>query len=135
VTDEILSRKNVILFGDPGSNSVLAKLAPRLPVKWGEKSFKINGQEYDAATHGLSLIYPNPLLPHRYIVINSGHTFHEKEFRASNAQLYPRLGDVAVQKFEKSPNGGYAETTVWADLFNNSWRLRSEDEPQAGAGN
>jgi hypothetical protein len=132
VTDEMLSRKNLILFGDPGSNSVLAKIAKQLPVKWGEKSFSINGQEYDPATHGLSLIYPNPIVPHRYIVINSGHTFHDKEFRASNAQLYPRLGDIAVQKFEKAADGGYTESVVWADIFNSSWRLR-ENQKNAAA--
>ena len=41
------------------------------------------------------MIYPNPLDPTRYVVVNSGHTFGEKEFKGTNALLYPRLGDYA----------------------------------------
>ncbi len=122
VTDEIMSKKHLILFGDPGSNSVIAKIHARLPVKWGETKITANGQDYDSATHGLVMIYPNPLQPRKYIVINSGHTFHEQQFKASNAQLYPRLGDIAVLKITPQ-DAGFQETVEWADIFNASWRL------------
>jgi dienelactone hydrolase len=123
VTEEMIADKNLVLFGDPGSNSLIAKVLGELPIKWTEKSFTINGETYDPKTDGLSLVYPNPLNHRRYVVINSGHTFHEKDFQASNAWLFPRLGDIAVQKFEKLPDGGYKESVVWADLFNPSWQL------------
>jgi hypothetical protein len=42
------------------------------------------------------IVYPNPLNPRRYVVINSGHTFGEDDFRGTNAWLYPRLGDYSV---------------------------------------
>ncbi len=122
VTDELMSKKHLILFGDPGSNSILAKVHGRLPIKWGETKLTVNGEEYDTSTHGLTMIYPNPLQPRRYLVINSGHTFHEPQFKASNAQLYPRLGDIAVLKFT-AKDKGYDETVEWADIFNSSWRL------------
>lgn len=131
VTDELLLHKNLILFGDPGSNAVLKKVLKQLPIQWTEKSLTVAGREYDPATHGVALIYPNPLAPRNYIVINSGHTFHEKDFRASNAWLFPRLGDIAVQKFEKADDGGYQESTVWAGMFDSSWKLPTE--PVAGA--
>jgi len=37
--------------------------------------------------------------------------------------LFPRLGDIAVQKFEKQPDGSFEETTVWADIFDSHWQL------------
>ncbi len=123
VTKEMIARKNLILFGDPGSNSVLAKILDRLPIKWEKGTLAVGGKKYDPQTHGLSMIYPNPLAPRRYVVINSGHTFHEKDFKASNSWLFPRLGDIAVQRFGRLPDGGYEETVVWADLFDASWRL------------
>ena len=52
-----------------------------------------------------------------------GHTIHEKDFRASNSWLFPRLGDIAVQKFEKRPEDGYQEAIEWAALFDTSWQL------------
>ena len=44
------------------------------------------------------LIQPNPLAAGRYVVLNSGHTFHEKELASLNYLLFPRLGDWAVLK-------------------------------------
>ena len=121
--DDLLAR-NLILFGDPGSNSVLKAIVDKLPIEWTKDGgLKVNGQTYDPKTHGVSLIYPNPLNPRRYVVINSGHTFHERDFKASNAWLFPRLGDIAVQKFSRNDDGSYKEETVWATNFNPGWRL------------
>lgn len=135
LTSEMQLEKNLILFGDPGSNSVLAKIAPRLPVKWTKTSIEVNGEKYDPATHGVSFIYPNPMSPRKYIVVNSGHTFHAGDFKNSNAWLFPRLADIAVQKYEKTAAGVYEETTVWADFFNNSWKLPSGLAPKTALRN
>jgi len=123
VTDELTKSKNLILFGDPGSNSVIAKVLDGLPIKWTKDEITVAGKTYSTKDHGLSMIFPNPLNPRKYVVINSGHTFHEKSFLASNSWLFPRLGDIAVQKFTKKPTGGYEEEIVFAELFNESWQL------------
>jgi dienelactone hydrolase len=52
VTAEMMQEKNLILFGDPGSNAVLAKIAARLPVRWTKESIDVKGEKYDPATHG-----------------------------------------------------------------------------------
>ena len=122
VTDEVVETKHLILFGDPGSNAVLAKVLAKLPVKWTKSGMEVGGKPYDPATHGLSMIYPNPLNPNRYIVINSGHTFHETEFKASNANLFPKLGDIAVLKFTAG-QGGFTQEPVFAEIFNQRWQL------------
>lgn len=122
VTDELIESKNLILFGDPGSNALLARVLPRLPVKWTRTSLEVAGKSYDPAHHGVALIYPNPLNPNRYVVVNSGHTFHETEFKASNANLYPKLGDIAVLKLTATDNG-FSQEPVYADIFDPRWRL------------
>ena len=50
--------------------------------------------------------------------------------RAGNERVAQLLAaaDVAVQKFERQPDGGYSETVVWADLFDGSWRLPERRE-------
>jgi hypothetical protein len=60
------------------------------------------------------------------VVVNSGHTFHEKDFRSSNAWLFPRLGDISVQKFASAKEGAFEEQTVWSDIFDARWKLRSK---------
>ncbi|MFP6765975.1 MAG: hypothetical protein VB858_20255, partial [Planctomycetaceae bacterium] len=122
LTRDDIASHHLILFGDPGSNSVLASVLDRLPVKWSKSGITVGGKTYDPETHGLSLIFPNPLNPGKYVVINSGHTMHEKDFRASNSWLFPKLGDIAVQKIERSDRG-FQEETVWADHFDMHWQL------------
>jgi dienelactone hydrolase len=123
LTDEHIANSNLILFGDPGSNAVMAKVIEKLPVRWTKNGFEVNGQSYDSKSHQLSMIYPNPLNPRRYVVINSGHTMHEKDFRASNSWLFPKLGDIAVQKFENGGSDPIKATTVLAEMFDSNWML------------
>jgi hypothetical protein len=123
VTLEMPQTRNLILFGDPGSNSYLAKIVARLPIQWTKDKLTVNGNDYDPASHGVVMIYPNPLNPRRYVVVNSGHTFHAADFKASNAWLFPRLGDIAVLKFSKQARGGFDEETAWAGFFSGDWQL------------
>ena len=129
VDDEMIEGSHLILFGDPSSNSVLKKVLPELPIEWTDETITVNGQSYSTADHAVSLIFPNPLNPSKYIVINSGHTFHEADFKNSNSWLFPRLGDIAVQKFTKQDDGSFDEQTVWAANFNSGWRLPNPTEP------
>jgi hypothetical protein len=96
VTSDDIRGHHLILFGEPASNAVLERVARGLPVDWDRKWVKLGNTSYSSGKHILKMIYPNPLNPERYVVINSGHTFGEREFRGTNALLYPRLGDLAV---------------------------------------
>lgn len=123
LTPEIIQSSNLILFGDPASNRVIRDVLPELPVEWTADKLTVGGKEWSTADHGLCMIYPNPLNRRRYVVINSGHTFHEKDFRSSNAWLFPRLGDVAVVQIDTDEKGQLTATPVWSDVFDSSWRL------------
>lgn len=113
VTPALLRDHNLILFGDPGSNKLIGQISSKLPVRWSGGTFTIGGQTYKSGSHLLVLICPNPLNPNRYVVLNSGHTFGEAEFKGTNALLYPRVGDWGV--FNQ------ANELVAAGLFNESW--------------
>lgn len=123
LTDNLIADKNLILFGDPGSNQLIAKVLDELPVKWTKESIEVAGKKFDSSSNGLSLIFPNPLNPNRYIVVNSGHTMHDAEFIGTNALLFPRLGDIAIQRFEPSKESGFKESVQWADHFDSQWKL------------
>ncbi|MBM3861675.1 MAG: hypothetical protein FJ395_18790 [Verrucomicrobia bacterium] len=117
VTAEDVANHHLILFGDPSNNLLIAHIAGRLPIQWTKDAIVVGAQKFSAAEHTLAMIYPNPLNPRRYVVLNSGHTFGEKEFRGTNALLFPRLGDYAVLKRDG--------TVVLAGLFGENWELRS----------
>lgn len=128
--EDTIEGSHLILFGDPSSNSVLKKILPDLPIEWTDTTITVNGRSYSTADHAVSLIFPNPLNASKYVVINSGHTFHEPDFKNSNSWLFPRLGDIAVQKFSKKADGSFEEETIWADNFNSGWRLPNVTQPE-----
>jgi hypothetical protein len=117
ITARDIADHNLILFGDSGSNSIIARVIDKLPMRWTKSEITIGAQTFSAADHIPVLIYPNPLNPRRYIVINSGHTFGEEDFRATNAWLYPRLGDYSVLKLDGE--------IVMSGFFDELWRLKS----------
>ncbi|MCA9033486.1 MAG: prolyl oligopeptidase family serine peptidase [Planctomycetaceae bacterium] len=130
VTEEHIAGNNLILFGDPQSNALIARVVQNLPIEWTTRKIRVGHREWDASTHGLSMIYPNPLNPHRYVVINSGHTMHDVDFKASNAWLFPRMGDIAVRRLQPVPATNDRNSTdqsstdiVWAENFNSNWLL------------
>src|SRR5207253_1854606 len=80
VTDADIAASNLVLWGDPGSNRILARIADKLPVKWTADAVAAGKESYPAATHAPILIYPNPLNPKKYVAINSGFTFREFDY-------------------------------------------------------
>src|SRR5262249_11122891 len=70
VTDEDIKNNNLVLWGDPQSNAVYAKIADKLPIRWLEKGVNVGQNTYPVLTHVPVLIYPNPLNPARYVVLN-----------------------------------------------------------------
>jgi hypothetical protein len=108
-----------ILFGDPGNNPALAKVVEKLPIAWTRDKLVVNGVGFDPKTHLPVMIYPDPLNPTRYVVINSGHTFGEADLKGTNALLYPRLGDWAVLEAATGK-------VVAAGLFDEFWRFEKK---------
>lgn len=108
--------KNLVLFGDPETNPAIKRINDKLPVHWSSHDIVVGEQRFPASDHTLAMIYPNPSDPDHYVVLNSGLTFGEKEFKGTNALLYPRLGDYAV--IRKSDGA-----VVLAGIFDEQWRL------------
>jgi pimeloyl-ACP methyl ester carboxylesterase len=103
VTDDDIDRYHLILFGDMQSNRLTKRIAPLLMRGW------------PTAPLVPVMIAPNPLSADRYVVFNSGHTFHEEEFKGTNALLYPRLGDFAMIH-------PMARQVVRGGVFDTEWR-------------
>jgi hypothetical protein len=112
-----------IFFGDPMSNPELKEVLPHLPITWTADTLTVNGKKYDAKTHVPVMIYPDKRREDRYLVLNSGHTFHEADFKATNAMLFPRLGDWAVLKPTPTKEDPAAAEVVDAGIFDENWQF------------
>src|SRR5262245_21055951 len=115
VTPEIISSNNLVFWGDPQSNKLLEGVVEKLPIKWTPKEITAGTQKFPADSHVPVLIYPNPLNPKRYVVLNSGFTFQDQA-PASNSRHVPMLPDWAVMDVaSKKPAA--------ADFFGEKWEL------------
>jgi hypothetical protein len=119
VTPNEIMDKHLILFGDPQSNLTLAQILPKLPLKWTKDEIEFGGKKYKASEHVPVMIFPNPLNPGKYVVLNTGHTWPSEDYAKTNALLYPRLGDYAILRMA---DGGVAT----AGLFDEFWRVEKK---------
>jgi len=111
---------NWVLFGSPETNALIKQLAPYLPIQWRSGNIRVGEQVFDDTRHVPVLIFPNPMNPAKYVVLNSGFTF--RGF-GSNATQVPRLPDYAiidtrVRATTESPGG-----IVLTGFFDEQWQL------------
>lgn len=127
VTETDLRTKNLILFGDPGGNSWIAKVLPYLPLTWSKESLQLGSERFSSAEHLPALIAPNPLsgAGNHYIVLNSGHTFRESELSKLNYLLFPRWGDWAIVKLDlnRPANLPLEDRVLRAGYFDEHWQI------------
>lgn len=127
VSDDDLRDKNLILFGDPGSNSWIARLQSDFPITWTRDVVQFGDNEYSAADHVPAWIMPNPLAGGRriYVVFNSGHTFRGADLGKLNYLLFPRWGDWAVLKIipRQTADTAASEDVIQAGYFDEAWQL------------
>jgi hypothetical protein len=122
VTEADYADANVVLFGDPSSNKILAKIADKLPIRWTEKELTVGSQSYPADRHAAVMICPNPLNPKRYVVLNSGFTFREYDY-LNNARQVPKLPDYAVIDVSVPVSSRAPGGIVDAGFFGEKWEL------------
>jgi len=120
VTPDIIAANNLVFWGDPQSNKLLEGIVEKLPIKWTPKEITAGAQKFPADSHVPVLIYPNPLNPKKYVVLNSGFTFREFDY-LNNARQIPKLPDYAVVDTSTPPSDRYPGRIVVAGFFNEDW--------------
>lgn len=123
ITDEDLARHHLVLWGDPASNTLLGRIIGKLPISWTKEAIKAGTDSFPADRHTLVAVYPNPLNPARYVVLNSGFTFREYT-HLNNARQIPVLPDWAVVDLTTPPGNVWPGKIVKADFFDETWKLR-----------
>ncbi|MEZ6045832.1 MAG: prolyl oligopeptidase family serine peptidase [Planctomycetaceae bacterium] len=122
LTEAQIANSNLVLFGDPASNQVLGKIAGKLPIQWTKEAIVVGDKSYAADHHALIMIYPNPLNPEKYIVLNSGFTFREYDY-LNNARQVPKLPDWAIIDLNTPPDSRTPGKIVDLDFFDETWSL------------
>jgi predicted esterase len=121
ISSDDIANNNLALFGDPSSNAVYRRIAERLPIRWSAIGVTVGAQKFDA-NHAPVFIFPNPLNPKKYVVINSGFTFHDQ---SNNDMQSPKLPDWAVVDMTK-PGNNYKYLPLFVEsqgFFDETWKV------------
>lgn len=125
LNDEQINNSHLVLWGDPSSNAVLKRIADKLPVKWTADGVEFGGKKY-GANHVPVLIFPNPLNPTKYVVLNSGFTFSRAASSGTNSQQTPKLPDWAIVDISVPPDDKFPGKIVDAGFFDGEWKFTTE---------
>ena len=113
ITEDDVANNNFVLFGDPGNNRLLARILDRLPFKWTKDSVTLAGKTYTASDHVPVMIYPNPLNPTRYIVLNTG---------LLRPDARRRLWGLCDPQGSPDASGKATMTSLDGGVFDESWQ-------------
>ncbi len=116
VTTRDIADYNLVLFGTPETNPLIRQILSMIPVRWTDTEIGLGPRTFSAAGNTLVLIYPNPLNPRRYVVLNSGHTFRGRDFDDMHWFLHPHLADYAVVDVQ-------TREVKTAGFFDRTWQL------------
>jgi hypothetical protein len=130
IVPEDIQSANLILWGDPSSNAVLRQVAGELPIEWTREAITVGDRKHPSDKHALIAVYPNPLNPSRYVVLNSSFTFRDYAY-LNNARQVPMLPDWAIVDLTTPPNAVRPGKIADADFFDERWRLKTSEERNA----
>ncbi len=74
VTPELAQSATLVLYGSPGDNRVLDRIAGKLPIRVEGDAVVVGAQRVKAKGAGTRFVYPNPEAPERYVLVFTGPT-------------------------------------------------------------
>jgi len=75
LTERQRRQSNLILYGTPESNSVMRRLADRLPVAFDGRTIRVGGKSYTDDATTVFAVLPHPENPDRYVAVHGGVTY------------------------------------------------------------
>jgi hypothetical protein len=126
VTDDDIKNYHLVAFGDVklnrSRNGSPGSYIPEVILKAPE-FFRFGDRNYERGKYIPVMIYPNPLNPKKYVVLNSGLTFREVHDK-TNSQQNPKLPDWAIIDITQPPNASAPGKIVDAGFFDEWWKVK-----------
>ena len=124
VTSEDIETCNLILYGGPETNAITARVHDRLPIRIEHGAIVAGDRRYVGADIGLKMIFPNPLNPNRYVLINAGVTSGAiTEIYNIGDPLYDPIPDYVI--FDRKDVAYDRHYFLEAGYFDRNWEFVS----------
>lgn len=114
IVQEDVENYNLILYGNAASNQVIARVNQDLPIHFAGGAIVAGEERFEGDEVAVQLVYPNPLNPDRYVVINGGVTCK------GTANIHKTGLEVMDEHFPSSTTFDYA-------IFNDNFIGKTEN--------
>jgi len=125
ISDTDLAKYSLILIGGPEANAVARKFAASLPLKISGSEISIDGHTFHAPDAAVSIVYPHPLNPERYVLLAAASSpagmFFIDTGNELNSNLDFMIEDGAVANARR--NRPMDKVRVAGGLFDSNWQL------------
>ncbi|MBX3248536.1 MAG: extensin family protein [Myxococcales bacterium] len=136
VTDALMREATLVLYGTPGDNAVLDRIAGALPIRVEDDAVVVGATRHAGRDVAARFVYPNPLAPERYVLVNTGVS---AEAIAAGNGLPEFLPDYAI--YDRRSLSGRQDRVqgrsrmLAQGYFDHLWRLPGAPRAEAeGAG-
>jgi predicted esterase len=125
VTSEDIETNNLILYGGPETNALVAGIKDKLPIRIEKNCIRVGDREFRGEDIGVKFVYPNPLNPSRYVLINAGVTSKavDKIHRLGDP-LYDPLPDYII--FSRQDVSFDRHFFLAAGFFDRNWEIAGD---------
>ena len=135
VTPRMMKEAHLALYGAPGENAVLDRMAESLPIRVEDGAVVLaSGERFQGRDVGARFIYPNPEAPARYVLVHTGVT---ADAVSRTRNLPDFLPDYVV--YDRRTTGSRPRLVanrnrqLAAGYFDRFWQLASEPAEGAAA--
>jgi poly(3-hydroxybutyrate) depolymerase len=129
VTPELERSAHLVLYGTPGDNAVLDRIAPKLPIQVDASSVKLGAASYAQKGVGTRFIYPNPEAQGRYVIAFSAPTLAGVRLGLNLPDFVPDYVVYDAQSASARPRLVPGKQKPVRGFFDARWRLEGGAAP------
>lgn len=134
VTDATLADANVVLYTTGDDNGLYNRVKQSLPIRIEGGAVVVGATRYEGKDVGTRFIYPNPLSPNRYVVVQAGVTTDAVQ---SGHRLPDFVPDYVVYNGANTRQRerliGGAKGALAQGFFDDGWKLPGASDVTAAA--
>jgi dienelactone hydrolase len=123
VSPEIMAQRNLLLFGGPGENSIVRRMARDLPIRNEPGGIVLGGTDIHGESLAYRFVYPNPLAPDRLVAVSAGTDPEALSLLTAMPATYAGAGLPDFVIFDSEVRRLGWGGVIAAGFFDSAWRV------------
>jgi predicted esterase len=123
VNDDMLRDHNLVLYATPGSHALLSRIEAQLPIRVEADAVVIGSQRFSDKGVGTKFIYPNPLNPKRYVIVQAAPTLEAVKAGYNLPDFLPDYVVYDAKSTRTRPRLLFPSPPPALGYFNQAWQI------------